>query len=145
MDGHIRDEHEIAVKGKQLADERISFSDEHTAGDGKRTVHPGRAEHATIPFGIQLQISAFAFQFSAFLDLEGRRIAVRGRQLEMIIIQFLTDGKRDHAGAIAGRVILSALFQLPAVTFVQLCITCFFQQSADRADRMKAARALLDQ
>ena len=53
----------------------INLSREICYTDGvavKTEVHPGRAEHAAIPFGIQLQISAFAFQFSAFLDLEGR-------------------------------------------------------------------------
>ena len=72
MDRHIRNDEQITIDIDQLRRDALLRLNDHTTGDGKRTVEPRCAEHAAVLLDIQLHIAVIDDDLCVCLDLKNR-------------------------------------------------------------------------
>ena len=123
MDGKARDNSDLTLGGKQAALNTVAFAHQHAARERQRAIEPGVVDHAAVGLGVQAQRLACTVEFGHGLDLKRRRIAVRRRELKMIVAgnavlaprcgQVLAHLKGDNARGVALRVIATTRLDIP--------------------------------
>lgn len=143
MDRDGGDDEHGAVDRDELLCEVAVLRDEETSCDGEGTVEPGRHDHAAVALDIELHIRAIC-DFRILFDLEGRRVAVRGSDMEGFCA-FFRHGEGHEGAAISGDDVLAAFLDLPGVFFADLCEACVEERCLDAADGMEGGGGLGDE
>ena len=90
MNRQTRNERNVAGRIVQPAFDAPAFAHEHTARQTKRVV-----DSAAVHLGIQAHILARTLELALRLELERRRVAMRGGDLKMVIVELLAHLERD--------------------------------------------------
>ena len=154
MDGKARDNSDLALGGKQAALNAVTLAHQHAARERQRAIEPGVVDHAAVGLGVQAQRLARAVELGHGLDLKRRRIAVRRRELKMIVTgnavlaprsgQVLAHLKGDNARGVALRVITPARLDIPRRVLGQVGKACLVEFGHNGRRRMEHAGACLD-
>ena len=154
MDGKTRDDSDLALGGKQAALDTVALAHQHAARECQRAVEPGVVDHAAVCLGVQAQRFARAVKLGHSLDLKRRRVAVRRRQLKMIVTgnavlaprrgQVLAHLKGNNARGVALRVISPARFDVPRRILGQVGKARLVELGHNGRRRMEHAGACLD-
>ena len=154
MDGKARDNSDLALGGKQAALNTVAFAHQHAARERQRAIEPGVVDHAAVGLGVQAQRLACTVEFGHGLDLKRRRIAVRRRELKMIVAgnavlaprssQVLAHLKGDDARGVALRVITPARLDIPRRVLGQIGKARLVEFGHNGRRRMEHAGACLD-
>ena len=154
MDGKARDNSDLALGGKQAALNTVALTHQHASGQRERTIKPGVVDHAAVSLGVQAQRLARAVKLRHGLDLKRRRIAVRRRELKMIVAgnavlaprrgQVLAHLKGDNTRGVALRVIATARFDIPRRILGQVGKARLVEFGHNGRRRMEHAGACLD-
>ena len=118
VDRDVRDHAEIARGGDQSGRQAAVLPHDETPGHGQGTVQPGGHDHPAVGLRVQPRVPVRDLQLRFRLDLEGRGIAVRGRDHEAGG-RVLRQGEGDEAGPVAGHLRAPAGGQAPALALLQ--------------------------
>ena len=154
MDGKARDNSDLALGGKQTALNTVALAHQHAARERQRAIEPGVVNHAAVGLGVQAQRLARTVKLGHSLDLKRRRIAVRRRQLKMIVTgnavlaprssQVLAHLKGNNARGVALRVITPARLDIPRRVLGQVGKARLVELGHNGRRRMEHAGACLD-
>ena len=154
MDGKARDNSDLALDGKQAALNTVAFAHQHAARERQRAIEPGVVDHAAVGLGVQAQRLTCAIELGHSLDLKRRRIAVRRRELKMIVTgnavlaprssQVLAHLKGNNARGVALRVITPARLDVPRRILGQVGKARLVELGHNGRRRMEHAGACLD-
>ena len=154
VDGKARNDSDLALGGKQTALNTVAFAYQHAARERQRAVEPGVVDHAAVGLGVQAQRLACAVELGHGLDLKRRRIAVRRRELKMIVTgnavlaprrgQVLAHLKGNNARGIALRVITPARLDVPRRVLGQVGKARLVELGHNGRRRMEHAGTCLD-
>ena len=154
VDGKARDNSDLALGGKQAALNTVALAYQHAARECQRTVEPGVVDHAAVGLGVQAQRLARAVELGHGLNLKRRRVAVRRRQLKMVVAgnavlaprssQVLAHLKGDNARGVALRVITPARLDVPRRVLGQVGKARLVELGHNGRRRMEHAGACLD-
>ena len=154
MDGKARDNSDLTLGGKQAALNTVALAHQHAARERQRAIEPGVVNHAAVGLGVQAQRLARAVKLRHGLDLKRRRIAVRRRELKMIVTgnavlaprrgQVLAHLKGNNARGVALRVITPARFDVPRRILGQVGKARLVELGHNGRRRMEHAGACLD-
>ena len=154
MDGKARDNSDLALGGKQTALNTVALAHQHAARERQRAIEPGVVNHAAVGLGVQTQRLARAVELGHGLNLKRRRVAVRRRQLKMIVAgnavlaprrgQVLAHLKGDDTRGIALRVITPARLDIPCRVLGQVGKARLVELGHNGRRRMEHAGACLD-
>ena len=154
MDGKARDNSDLALGGKQAALNTVAFAYQHASSQRQRAIEPGVVDHAAVGLGVQAQRLARAVKLRHGLDLKRRRIAVRRRELKMIVAgnavlaprssQVLAHLKGNDARGVALRVITPARLDVPCRVLGQVGKARLVELGHNGRRRMEHAGACLD-
>ena len=95
MNRQTRNERDVAGRIVQPAFDAPAFAHEHTARQTKRLVKPCVVDSATVHLGIQAHVLARTLELTLRLELKRRRVAMRGGDLEMVIVELLAHLERN--------------------------------------------------
>ena len=154
MDSKARDNSDLALGGKQAALNAVALAHQHAARECQRAVEPGVVDHAAVGLGVQAQRLACAIELGHGLDLKRRRIAMRRRELKMIVTgnavlaprrgQVLAHFKGNNARGIALRVVTTARLDIPCRVLGQVGKARLVELGHNGRRRMEHAGACLD-
>ena len=154
VDGKARDNSDLALGGKQAALNTVALAHQHATRERQRAIEPGVVDHAAVCLGVQAQRLACAAELGHGLDLKRRRIAVRRRELKMIVTgnavlaprrgQVLAHLKGNNARGVALRVITPARLDVPRRVLGQVGKARFVELGHNGRRRMEHAGACLD-
>ena len=154
MDSKARNDSDLALGGEQAALNTVAFAHQHAARKRQRAVEPGVVDHAAVGLGVQAQRLARAVELGHGLDLKRRRIAVRRRELKMIVTgnavlaprrgQVLAHLKGNNARGVALRVITPARLDVPRRILGQVGKARLVELGHNGRRRMEHAGACLD-
>ena len=154
VDGKARNNGNLALGGKQAALNTVALAHQHAARERQRAIEPGVVDHAAVGLGVQAQRLARTVEFGHGLDLKRRRIAVRRRELKMIVAgnavlapgcgQVLAHLKGNNARGVALRVITPARLDVPRRILGQVGKARLVELGHNGRRRMKHAGACLD-
>ena len=154
VDGKARNNGNLALGGKQAALNTVALAHQHAARECQRAIEPGVVDHAAVGLGVQAQRLARAVKLRHGLDLKRRRIAVRRRELKMIVTgnavlaprrgQVLAHLKGNNARGVALRVITPARLDVPRRVLGQVGKARLVELGHNSRRRMEHAGARLD-
>ena len=154
MDSKARDNSDLALGGKQAALNTVAFAHQYAARERQRAVEPGVVDHAAVCLGVQAQRLARAVELGHGLNLKRRRVAVRRRQLKMVVAgnavlaprrgQVLAHLKGNNARGVALRVITPARLDVPRRILGQVGKARLVELGHNGRRRMEHAGACLD-
>ena len=143
MDRKARDHDQISVNIYKLFQNFSVFVDDHAACHRKGTVKPGRKDHSSVPLHIQLHINSVYRHLRIFFYFKRRGVTVTcNDMISPAVID--RNGKSDDRGMISHDKIFSALFQLPALLFLQFCKAFLQKTSSCFLCRLKGCRTFTD-
>ena len=145
VDGHVGDEQQVPVDVEKPGLHHVALAHQHSASQRQRPVQPAGADHAAVPFRVQLEIAALALELRLLLHLIAGRVAVGGGDLEVVVVQLLAHMEGNDGRAVAGDVILAPLFQSPAVALFQTLIPGLVQHLGELLHRVEAAGAMFNE
>ena len=154
MDGKARNNGNLALGGKQAALNTVALAHQYAARERQRTIEPGVVDHAAVGLGVQTQRLACAVELGDGLNLNRRRVAVRRRQLKMVVAgnavlaprrgQVLAHLKGNNARGVALRVITPARLDVPRRILGQVGKARLVELGHNGRCRMEHAGACLD-
>ena len=154
VDGKARDDGDFALGSEQTTLDTVALAYQHAARECQRTVEPGVVDHAAVGLGVQAQRLARAVELGHGLNLKRRRVAVRRRQLKMVVAgnavlaprrgQVLAHLKGNNARGVALRVITPARLDVPRRILGQVGKACLVELGHNGRRRMEHAGACLD-
>ena len=154
VDGKARNNGNLALGGKQAALDTVAFAHQYATRECQRTIEPGVVDHTAVGLGVQAQRLARAVELGHGLDLKRRRIAVRRRELKMIVAgnavlaprrgQVLAHLKGNNARGVALRVITPARLDIPCRVLGQVGKARLVELGHNGRRRMEHAGACLD-
>ena len=96
MNRQTRNERNVAGRiPYNLLSMRPPSAHEHTARRAKRLIKPRVVDSAAVHLGIQAHVLARTLELALRLELERRRVAMRGGDLKMVIVELLAHLERD--------------------------------------------------
>ena len=154
VDGKARNNGNLALGGKQAALNTVALAHQYATRERQRAIEPGVVDHAAVGLGVQAQRLARTIELGHGLDLKRRRIAVRRRELKMIVTgnavlaprrgQVLAHLKGDNARGVALRVITPARLDIPRRVLGQVGKARLVELGHNGRRRMEHAGACLD-
>ena len=154
VDGKARNNGNLALGGKQAALNTVALAHQYATRKRQRAIEPGVVDHAAVGLGVQAQRLARAVELRHGLDLKRRRVAVRRRQLKMVVAgnavlaprrsQVLAHLKGDNTRSIALRVVTTARFDIPCRVLGQIGKARLVELGHNGRRRMEHAGACLD-
>ena len=154
VDGEARDDGDFALGGKQATLNTVALAYQHAARERQRAIEPSVVDHTAVGLGVQAQRLARAVELGHGLDLKRRRIAVRRRELKMIVAgnavlapgcgELLANLEGDDARGVALRVIATARFDVPRRILGQVGKARLVELGHNSRRRMEHAGACLD-
>ena len=154
MDGKARNNGNLALGGKQAALNTVALAHQYATRERQRAIEPGVVDHAAVGLGVQAQRLTCTIELGHSLDLKRRRIAVRRRELKMIVAgnavlapcrsQVLAHLKGNNARGIALRVVATAWLDVPCRVLGQVGKARLVELGHNGRRRMEHAGACLD-
>ena len=154
VDGKARNDSDLALGSKQAALDTVALAHQYAARERQRAIEPSVVDHAAVGLDVQTQRLARTVKFGHGLDLKRRRIAVRRRELKMIVTgntvlaprrgQVLAHLKGNNARGVALRVITPARLDVPRRILGQVGKARLVELGHNGRCRMEHAGACLD-
>ena len=154
VDGKARNDSDLALGSKQAALDTVALAHQYAARERQRAIEPSVVDHAAVGLDVQTQRLARTVKFGHGLDLKRRRIAVRRRELKMIVTgntvlaprrgQVLAHLKGNNARGVALRVITPARLDVPRRILGQVGKARLVELGHNGRRRMEHAGACLD-
>ena len=136
----VRYDREVAVDVHESGHHSPALCDYSAPRDGEGAVEPRGAQHPAVFFNIEHGVHSGCLDVRVPLDLERRRIAVRGHDHEAAEIR-LRQAQRDNGGTVAADVVLARRGDAPVVALEKLRVAGGIQLAPDVLDRVISAGA----